>query len=132
MTCCLHVLIKMKFPPLTLPKIFLIVQLFNIRDCPNDINEAVCSLIFASARCGELPELCVIRKLFGERYGEKFVTTAVELSPGNLVNKQVLIFSSKSVMTTTTTKPCPIRWSLLDGSNDAIVFSLKSCLHLNH
>ncbi|CAJ1956550.1 unnamed protein product [Sphenostylis stenocarpa] len=58
-------------------------------DCPNDINEAVSSLMFASARCGELPELGVIRKLFGQRYGERLATTAVELFPGNLVNKQL-------------------------------------------
>ncbi|CAL0303910.1 unnamed protein product [Lupinus luteus] len=58
-------------------------------DCPVDINEAVSSLIFASARCGDLPELCVIRKLFGQRYGQEFATAAVELYPGNLVNKQL-------------------------------------------
>ncbi|KAJ1434564.1 Vacuolar protein sorting-associated protein Ist1 [Sesbania bispinosa] len=71
---------------------FILTQFSYIRrnkDCPNDINEAVSSLIFASARCGDLPELCAIRKLFGKRYGEKFATTAVELSPGNLVNKQL-------------------------------------------
>lgn len=67
-------------------------QLSKTRDCPNDINEAVSSLIFASARCGDLPELGVIRKLFGQRYGERFATTAVELSPGNLVNKKVLFY----------------------------------------
>ncbi|KAJ1410694.1 Vacuolar protein sorting-associated protein Ist1 [Sesbania bispinosa] len=71
---------------------FILTQFSYIRrnkDCPNDINEAVSSLIFASARCGDLPELCAIRKLFGKRYGEKFATTAVELSPGNLVSKQL-------------------------------------------
>ncbi|OIW20612.1 hypothetical protein TanjilG_16146 [Lupinus angustifolius] len=71
---------------------FILTQLAYIRrnkDCPNDINEAVSSLIFASARCGNIPELCAIRKLFGKRYGEKFVTTAIELFPGNLVNKQL-------------------------------------------
>ncbi|KAF1897099.1 hypothetical protein Lal_00034801 [Lupinus albus] len=59
------------------------------RDCPQDINEAVSSLIFASARCGDLSELRVIRKLFGQRYGHEFATAAVELYPGNLVNKQL-------------------------------------------
>ncbi|KAK7401968.1 hypothetical protein VNO78_13875 [Psophocarpus tetragonolobus] len=71
---------------------FILTQLSYIRrhkDCPNDINEAVSSLIFASARCGDLPELGVIRKLFGQRYGERFATRAVELFPGNLVNKQL-------------------------------------------
>ncbi|XP_039044578.1 uncharacterized protein LOC120184086 [Hibiscus syriacus] len=72
---------------------FINIQLSYIRrnkDCPNDINEAVSSLIFASARCAELPELTAIRKLFGERYGHRFATSAVELLPGNLVNREVV------------------------------------------
>ncbi|XVF66855.1 hypothetical protein PTKIN_Ptkin10aG0072000 [Pterospermum kingtungense] len=71
---------------------FVNVQLSYIRrhkDCPNDINEAVSSLIFASARCADLPELPAIRKLFGERYGQRFATAAVELLPGNLVNREI-------------------------------------------
>ncbi|KAM7529219.1 hypothetical protein LguiB_032629 [Lonicera macranthoides] len=72
---------------------FILTQLSYIRthkDCPIDINEAVSSLIFASARCGGLPELPVIRKLFGERYGQGLVELALELLPGNLVNSQVI------------------------------------------
>ncbi|OMP08129.1 hypothetical protein COLO4_06752 [Corchorus olitorius] len=34
-------------------------------DYPNDINEAVSSLIFASPRCADLPELPAIQKLLG-------------------------------------------------------------------
>ncbi|KAJ7948288.1 putative Regulator of Vps4 activity in the MVB pathway protein [Quillaja saponaria] len=71
---------------------FILIHLSYIqrhKDCPNDVNEAVSSLIFASARCGDLPELRIIRKLFGERYGHKFAMTAVELFPGNLVNPQI-------------------------------------------
>ncbi|XP_054817144.1 uncharacterized protein LOC129316797 [Prosopis cineraria] len=71
---------------------FILTQLSYIRrhkDCPNDINEAVSSVIFASARCGDVPELCAIRKLFGHRYGEKFAAAAAELFPGNLVNHQL-------------------------------------------
>jgi vacuolar protein sorting-associated protein IST1 len=79
------------------------IRLSKTRDCPNDIKEAISSLIFASARCGDIPELFVIRKLFGKRYGEKFATTAVELFPGNLVNKQVLFnFSSFTVVLSST------------------------------
>ncbi|KAF7823011.1 formin-like protein 13 [Senna tora] len=59
------------------------------KDCPNDINEAVSSLIYASARCGDIPELCVIKKLFGQRYGDRFAITAVKLFHGNLVNQQL-------------------------------------------
>ncbi|GLT29742.1 hypothetical protein SLA2020_045880 [Shorea laevis] len=71
---------------------FLTLNLSYIRrnkDCPNDINEAVSSLIFASARCGDLPELYAIRRLFEERYGQRFATGAVESYPGNLVNPEV-------------------------------------------
>lgn len=71
---------------------FILLNLSYIRkhkDCPNDVNEAVSSLLFASARCGDLPELQLIRKLFGERYGHSFETSAVELNPGNLVNLQI-------------------------------------------
>ncbi|KAL0406071.1 UNVERIFIED_CONTAM: hypothetical protein Slati_3921000 [Sesamum latifolium] len=71
---------------------FIMINLPYIRkhkDCPNDINEAASTLIFSSARLGELPELLAIRKLFGERYGQRFVTSALELLPGNLVNHQV-------------------------------------------
>lgn len=71
---------------------FELLTLLKIRDCSNDIKIAISSLIYASARCGEIPELSDIRKLFGKRYGEKFAKAAVELFPGNLVNKQVLFF----------------------------------------
>ncbi|GAB4824970.1 hypothetical protein Ancab_007843 [Ancistrocladus abbreviatus] len=71
---------------------FIILNLSYIRkhkDCPNDIKEAVSSLMFASARCGDLPELGEIRKLFGDRYGQRFATAAVQLLPGNLVSLQI-------------------------------------------
>lgn len=61
----------------------------DVRDCPNDINEAVSTLIFASARFGDLPELLTVRKLFGERYGHRFANVALKLLPGNLVNRQI-------------------------------------------
>ncbi|MCL7036584.1 hypothetical protein MKW94_019141 [Papaver nudicaule] len=60
------------------------------RDLPNDINEAASSLLHASARCGDLPELPKLRKLFGDRYGNRFAIAAVELLPGNLVNRQLV------------------------------------------
>ncbi|KAF4398598.1 hypothetical protein G4B88_013687 [Cannabis sativa] len=63
----------------------------SFRDCPNDIHEAISSLIYASPWCGELPELLLIRRLFAKRYGQNFATAALELSPGNHVNLQVLI-----------------------------------------
>ncbi|KAK3187880.1 hypothetical protein Dsin_027441 [Dipteronia sinensis] len=64
--------------------------IFKCKDCPKEINEAVSSLIFDSTRCGDLPELYGIRKLFEDHYGKKFVMVAAELFPGNLVNHQVI------------------------------------------
>ncbi|KAL6501686.1 hypothetical protein OROGR_026819 [Orobanche gracilis] len=69
--------------------IFHLPYIRRSRDCPNDLNEAVSALIFSSARFGELPELMSIRTLFRERYGQRFITTALELRPGNLVNDQI-------------------------------------------
>ncbi|XP_077243725.1 uncharacterized protein LOC143884185 [Tasmannia lanceolata] len=71
---------------------FIIFQLPYIRrhrDLPDGINEAVSTLIFAAARCGDLPELQILRKLFGERYGKDFALAAVELIPGSHVNLQI-------------------------------------------
>ncbi|CAN0896849.1 Uncharacterized protein At4g04980 [Linum grandiflorum] len=71
----------------------IIINLSYIRkrkDLPNDINEAVSSLVFASARCGDLPELVIVRQLAEDRYGYRFKKTALDLLPGNLVNHQVI------------------------------------------
>ncbi|CAF2055402.1 unnamed protein product [Brassica napus] len=55
----------------------------------DNLNEAVSSLVFASARCGELPDLIGIRELFLQRYGQNYVTKALQLLPGHLVNIQI-------------------------------------------
>ncbi|VFQ93845.1 unnamed protein product [Cuscuta campestris] len=71
---------------------FIIINLPYIRrhkDCPNEINEAVSTLIYSSARLGDLPELRAIRKLFAGRYGQRFVNVALHLLPGNLVDTQI-------------------------------------------
>ncbi|KAK6917506.1 Vacuolar protein sorting-associated protein Ist1 [Dillenia turbinata] len=71
---------------------FIIINLRYMRrnkDCPNDIKEAMSSLIYAAAHCGDLPELQIIRKLFGQRYGHTLAETAANLLPGNMVNKQL-------------------------------------------
>ncbi|OMP04633.1 hypothetical protein COLO4_09441 [Corchorus olitorius] len=56
---------------------------------PVDACEAVSSLIFAASRCGELPELHLLRSLFKKRYGCQFELANVELRPGNIVNVQI-------------------------------------------
>lgn len=59
-----------------------------------DLKEAVSSLIFASPRCADLPELLQIRGLFTSKYGKEFVATAAELRPDCGVNRRVCNFFS--------------------------------------
>lgn len=68
------------------------------RELSDGVNEAVSTLIFASARCGDLPELRTLRALFGERYGKLLVSMALYLLPGNRVNPQVCPMSSSSLL----------------------------------
>lgn len=47
--------------------------------CPEELKEAISSLIFAASRCGEFPELQKIREIFTLKYGKEFAARAVEL-----------------------------------------------------
>ncbi|XP_062227722.1 uncharacterized protein LOC133926003 [Phragmites australis] len=52
-------------------------SLQKLRECPPETREAVSTLIFAAARFPDLPELCDLRHIFTERYGnyvEHFVS----------------------------------------------------------
>ncbi|KAG9153841.1 hypothetical protein Leryth_005968 [Lithospermum erythrorhizon] len=69
----------------------------KFKHCPDDINEAVSTLIFSSARFGDLPELKKIRELFQNRYGKFFATIALDLLPGNLVNQQIIDLRRKCI-----------------------------------
>ncbi|KAJ0090328.1 hypothetical protein Patl1_13423 [Pistacia atlantica] len=51
------------------------------KNCPIDLKEAISSVIFASPRCADLPELMDVRKHFTAKYGKEFVATSVELRP---------------------------------------------------
>ncbi|KAF0906524.1 hypothetical protein E2562_011505 [Oryza meyeriana var. granulata] len=60
---------------------YIVKQLNNLQkqsECPQEALEAVSTLIFATARFPDLPELCDIRHMFTERYGssvEPFVSS---------------------------------------------------------
>ncbi|KAJ8764520.1 hypothetical protein K2173_006260 [Erythroxylum novogranatense] len=69
------------------------------RDCPADLKEGIASLIFASPRCSEIPELLSIRKIFEKKYGRDFVSAAVDLRPNCGVNR--LLIDKLSVRTPT-------------------------------
>ncbi|KAH9290412.1 hypothetical protein KI387_034529, partial [Taxus chinensis] len=60
------------------------------KDRPQDINEGVSSLIYASARCADLPELQCLRSLFAKRYGHEFAYAAVESHPDSCVSQQII------------------------------------------
>ncbi|KAG8057648.1 hypothetical protein GUJ93_ZPchr0002g24282 [Zizania palustris] len=60
------------------------------KECPADLKEGICSLIFASPRCSELPELSRMCNLFGKKYGKDFVSAAVDLRPNACVNNLLI------------------------------------------
>ncbi|XP_057505477.1 uncharacterized protein LOC130788781 [Actinidia eriantha] len=51
------------------------------KNCPIDLKEAITSVVFASPRCADIPELQDVRKHFTAKYGKEFISAAVELRP---------------------------------------------------
>ncbi|KAM7256685.1 hypothetical protein ACFE04_012426 [Oxalis oulophora] len=51
------------------------------KTCPIDLKEAIASVIFASPRCADIPELADVRKHFTAKYGKEFVSAAVDMRP---------------------------------------------------
>lgn len=60
------------------------------RECPADLKEGIASLIFASPRCSEIPELVALRKIFEKKYGKDFVSAATDLRPNSGVNRMLI------------------------------------------
>uniref|UniRef100_A0A6N2MAM3 PIN domain-containing protein n=1 Tax=Salix viminalis TaxID=40686 RepID=A0A6N2MAM3_SALVM len=60
------------------------------RECPADLKEGIASLIFASPRCSEIPELVALRKIFEKKYGKDFVSAATDLRPNSGVNRLLI------------------------------------------
>lgn len=60
------------------------------RVCPDELKEAISSMLYASTRCGEFPELQEIRALFSSRYGKEFTARAVELRNNCGVNPKII------------------------------------------
>ncbi|XP_057961455.1 uncharacterized protein LOC131153271 [Malania oleifera] len=58
--------------------------------CPNELEEAIASLLFASSRCGEFPELQEIRAVFKSRFGKEFTDRAIELRNNCGVNPKIV------------------------------------------
>ncbi|XP_072993605.1 uncharacterized protein [Typha latifolia] len=60
------------------------------KNCPIDLKEAICSVIFASARCSDIPELMDVRKHFSAKYGKEFMTAALEVRPDCGVSHMII------------------------------------------
>ncbi|KFK43596.1 hypothetical protein AALP_AA1G146900 [Arabis alpina] len=67
------------------------VHLFeNNRDCPDELLEAVSSLLFAASRIGEFPELQEIRHVLISRFGKDLAARSVELRNNCGVNPKII------------------------------------------
>eukprot|EP00268_Persea_americana_P018674 TRINITY_DN1940_c0_g3_i4.p1 TRINITY_DN1940_c0_g3~~TRINITY_DN1940_c0_g3_i4.p1 ORF type:complete len:1364 (+),score=349.84 TRINITY_DN1940_c0_g3_i4:299-4390(+) len=60
------------------------------KNCPIDLKEPIASVIFASPRCADIPELQDVRKQFTKKYGKEFVASALELRPDCGVNHLII------------------------------------------
>ncbi|CAN6541108.1 unnamed protein product [Malus baccata var. baccata] len=60
------------------------------KNCPIDLKEAITSVVFASPRCADIPELMDIRKHFTAKYGKEFISNAVELRPDCGVSRMLV------------------------------------------
>ncbi|KAI4379995.1 hypothetical protein MLD38_006229 [Melastoma candidum] len=60
------------------------------KNCPIDLKEAIASVVFASPRCADIPELMDVRKHFLAKYGKDFISAAVELRPDCGVNRSLV------------------------------------------
>ncbi|XP_004287747.1 PREDICTED: uncharacterized protein LOC101305976 [Fragaria vesca subsp. vesca] len=69
------------------------------RECPADLKEGIASLIFATPRCSEIPELVALRNVFEKKYGRDFVAAATDLRPDCGVNR--ILIDKLSVRTPT-------------------------------
>ncbi|ONK75261.1 uncharacterized protein A4U43_C03F15030 [Asparagus officinalis] len=60
------------------------------KDCPQELKEAVSSLIYVSSRSAEMPELQRVCSLFSAMFGREFVRAATELRNSCGVNPKIV------------------------------------------
>ena len=64
-------------------------MVFAFRTCPNDLKEAVASVLYASKRLSDVAELADVVKHFSAKYGKDFVSAAVGLHSDSGVSRLV-------------------------------------------
>ncbi|XP_024641289.1 sericin 1 isoform X2 [Medicago truncatula] len=57
------------------------------KNCPIDLKEAIATVIFATPRCSDIPELADVKKHMTSKYGKEFTSAALELRPDCGVNR---------------------------------------------
>ncbi|XP_028768609.1 IST1 homolog [Neltuma alba] len=62
----------------------------NQKECPQELREAIASIIFAAPRCSDVPDLLHVKNLFTTKYGKEFVSAASELRPDSGVNRTII------------------------------------------
>lgn len=60
------------------------------RECPEELREAAAGLVYAAARCGDLPELQEVRGILAAKFGRGFVSAASELRSGCGINPKIV------------------------------------------
>ena len=57
------------------------------------MKETITSVVFASPRCADIPELQDVRKHFTAKYGKEFISASVELRPECGVSRMVWLIA---------------------------------------
>ncbi|KAL8112134.1 uncharacterized protein LOC141667359 [Apium graveolens] len=58
--------------------------------CPDELDEAISSLLYAATKCGEFPELQKIRSILTSWFGDEFAVQAIELSNKTGSNRKIV------------------------------------------
>lgn len=61
------------------------------------MKEAISSVIFASARCEDIPELKDVSKHFTAKYGKEFTSASLELRPNCGVGRMVSLYGTSTL-----------------------------------
>ncbi|XP_052185933.1 uncharacterized protein LOC127797252 [Diospyros lotus] len=66
------------------------ISLIEQQACPEELKDAVSSLLYAATRCGNFPEIQKMRVIFTSRFGKEFAARAIELRDNCGVNPNMV------------------------------------------